>query len=98
MRMSHTANSYKNGIIIFGGEKEYNTNMRARQCLSDVQVYNCGMQIYSYLLFIFYHNQQIQLKINEKKKNLGNLQLCFAKEICQKLGKIISLLLLAIKF
>lgn len=54
MRMSHTANPYKNGIIIFGGEKEYNTNMRARQCLSDVQVYNCGMQIHSYLLFISY--------------------------------------------
>lgn len=42
MRMNHSASVYKNSVVIFGGEKEYNVNMKARQCLSDVEVLQIG--------------------------------------------------------
>ena len=42
MRMNHSACAYKNSIVVFGGEKEYNVNMKARQCLSDVEIYHIG--------------------------------------------------------
>ena len=31
---------------MFGGEKEYNINMKARQCLSGVEIYNVGKLLY----------------------------------------------------
>lgn len=42
IRSGHSATVYKNAIVVFGGEKEYNVNMKARQCLSGVEIYNTG--------------------------------------------------------
>ena len=39
-RFGHTANLYKQSIIIYGGEKKFNNVMRIRECYSDVRLFN----------------------------------------------------------
>ncbi len=34
-RYGHTANVYKNSMVIHGGEAEYNEKMKKRECLND---------------------------------------------------------------
>ena len=39
-RHGHSACEYKNNLIIFGGEREFNPSLNFRKCLNDVHAYH----------------------------------------------------------
>lgn len=39
-RQGHTALEYRKSVIIFGGEKQFNENIKMRECLNDTRTYN----------------------------------------------------------
>jgi len=38
-RFGHSGERYQNGIVIFGGEKNYNSILKIRECLNDVRMF-----------------------------------------------------------
>jgi len=38
-RFGHVAERYQNSIVVFGGEKHYNSTLKIRECLSDVRIF-----------------------------------------------------------
>lgn len=48
-RLGHSACYYQKGIIIFGGEKKYNSNLRMRECLNDVYSFSIEKSSWSKL-------------------------------------------------
>ena len=38
-RYGHISLSYKNGFVIYGGERQYNSSLRIRECLNDVRYF-----------------------------------------------------------
>lgn len=38
-RFGHTANIYKDQLIIYGGEKKYNPALKMRECYGDIRLY-----------------------------------------------------------
>ena len=46
-RLGHSACYYQNRVIIFGGEKKYNTHLRLRECLNDVYSFSTDSQTWS---------------------------------------------------
>jgi len=49
-RYGHSADRYLNSIVIFGGEKNYNTILKIRECVSDVRIFIPGNYFFLYLL------------------------------------------------
>lgn len=39
-RFGHTAHVFRKVIVVFGGEKLYNSHMKMRECFSEIRVYN----------------------------------------------------------
>ena len=39
-RFGHSSHLYKNNILIFGGERKYNTTMKMRECYGDIRLYS----------------------------------------------------------
>jgi len=44
-RFGHSAERYQNAIVIFGGEKNYNSILKIRECLNDVRMFVPGNDI-----------------------------------------------------
>ncbi|KAL4481097.1 hypothetical protein ABPG72_015052 [Tetrahymena utriculariae] len=38
-RYGHTGHQYKKDLLVFGGEKKYNSHLKMRQCFNDIQIY-----------------------------------------------------------
>jgi len=48
-RYGHTADAFYNSIVIFGGEKSYNSLLNIRECLNDVRLYTPERQEWKYM-------------------------------------------------
>lgn len=53
-RFGHLAERYQNSIVIFGGEKHYNSTLKIRECLSDVRMFIPGISEKE-LFFLIFH-------------------------------------------
>ena len=42
-RYGHTVCYYRHTLVVFGGEKQYNPALRARECLNDVKTFSIGI-------------------------------------------------------